>query len=236
MLNRVSIPSPNYASRSANVRLIVVHTAQGATTFRELGNFFANPNNQVSSHVGIDDTPGQIGEYVARPYAAWTQAGANPVSIAAELCAFAEWTSADWAAHPVMLDNCAQWIREEAAYYGIPLVKLTPAQAQGTARGVCGHLDLGAWGGNHWDPGYSFPWEKVLAPPPKPVPPPVPIGEPMYILSTPTKQYQVFDSGMPVLIPTPADGSGITTGLKDLPTVKASDGYANNLVAAWNRS
>ena len=37
-----------------------------------------------------------------------------------------------------------------------------PREAQGSARGVCGHVDLGAGGGGHWDPGPNFPWTRVM--------------------------------------------------------------------------
>jgi hypothetical protein len=161
-LRRVQILSPNYSSRGgAAVRLVVLHTAQGATTYDSLGAFFASPDSGVSSHVGIDDTPGTIGEYVYRPNKAWTAAGANPVAVQAELCAFAEWDPAEWDRHPEMLANTAAWIAEECAHFDIPIVKLTPAQAQGSGRGVCQHADLGAWGGGHWDCG-SFPIDRVL--------------------------------------------------------------------------
>jgi hypothetical protein len=143
--------------------LVVVHTAEGALSYTSLGSFFANPSSGVSSHTGIDDTPNTVGEYVAPGNKAWTQGNANPYSVATELCAFAAWTPADWDAHPTMLDNCAAWIAEECARFVIPATKLTAAQAQGGARGVCGHVDLGAAGGGHWDPGPSFPWDRVLA-------------------------------------------------------------------------
>ena len=174
-LSRVWIPSPNYSSRGGTkVRLVVVHTAEGALTYQSLGSFFANPASGVSSHTGIDDTPNTCGEYVRRDDGkAWTQGNANPYSTATELCAFAAWTRADWLAHPGMLDNCSRWIAEECAHFGIPKVRLTAAQAQGGGAGVCGHVDLGAAGGGHWDPGPDFPWDVVLGgttptPAPKP--------------------------------------------------------------------
>jgi hypothetical protein len=162
-LTRKPMPSPNYSSRGGSgVRLIVIHTAEGARTIDELGNFFASPSSGVSSHVGIDDTPGVIGEYVQRTAKAWTAAGANPVAVQTELCAFAGWSADEWARHPVMLENCARWIAEEAAAFEIPIVKLTAAAAQGTGRGVCQHADLGSWGGGHWDAGGNFPIDQVL--------------------------------------------------------------------------
>jgi hypothetical protein len=163
MLTRKQMPSPNYSSRGgATVRLIVLHTAEGARTIEELGNFFANAANDVSSHTGIDDKKGVIGEYVRRDGKAWTAANANPVSVQAELCAFAGWTKADWQKHPNMLDNTSRWIAEEAKHFGLPVTKLTAAQAQGSGRGVCQHNDLGSWGGGHWDCGTGFPINDVL--------------------------------------------------------------------------
>ena len=162
-LKRIQIPSPNYSSRGgANVRLIVLHTAEGALTIQELGNYFANSSSQVSSHVGADDTPGTIGEYVRREYKAWTAAGANPVAVQLECCAFAKWDSAEWQKHPEMLKNVAAWIAEEAKQFAIPIVRLTPQQAQGNGKGVCEHVDLGAWGGGHWDAGPGFPIDQVI--------------------------------------------------------------------------
>lgn len=163
-LTRKAIPSPNYSSRGgAAVRLIVLHTAEGATTIEELGSFFASPSAEVSSHTGIDDTPGVVGEYVKRGGKAWTAGSANPVAVQTELCAFAKWSVAEWDRHPAMLETCARWIAEEAAAFDIPIVKLTAAQAQGAGRGVCQHNDLGAWGGGHWDCGSGFPIGDVLA-------------------------------------------------------------------------
>jgi hypothetical protein len=164
-LKRVSIPSPNYSSRGGTaVRLIVLHTAEGATSYQSLGSYFQNASVQASSHVGIDDTPGTVGEYVPRSGKAWTQANANPYSVAAELCAFAKWTAAEWNAHPQMLANAGQWVAEEAAALGIPLVKLSAAQAQdGVSKGVCQHADLGSAGGGHWDCGSAFPLDQVIA-------------------------------------------------------------------------
>jgi hypothetical protein len=162
-LTRKSIPSPNYSSRGgATVRLIVVHTAEGARTIEELGNYFASSSSQVSSHTGADDKQGVIGEYVKRGNKAWTASNANPVAVQIELCAFAAWTTAEWDKHPNMLSNCAKWVAEEAAYFSIPIVKLTAAQAQGSGRGVCQHNDLGSWGGGHWDCGSGFPIDRVL--------------------------------------------------------------------------
>jgi len=161
-LTRVWIPSPNYSSRGgASVRLIVLHTAEGARTIESLGSFFQG-NVSASSHVGADDKVNTVGEYVKRGNKAWTQAEFNPVAVSMELCAFAAWSTDEWNRHPNMLDNCAKWIAEESAQFGIPITRLSPSQAQGSGRGVCQHSDLGTRGGGHHDCGPGFPMDYVL--------------------------------------------------------------------------
>jgi hypothetical protein len=175
------------------VRLVVLHTAEGANSYEALGRFFANPRSQVSSHTGIDDTPGVIGEYVRPDYKAWTQANANPYSIAAEMCAWANWSLAEWHRHPVMLANAAEWVKEECARFGLPVRRLTASEAQGGGRGVCHHVDLGAAGGGHWDCGPAFPLDQVIAmaqggPAP---PPPAKKGGAVNLVKT-SKGYYIF--------------------------------------------
>lgn len=185
------MPTSNYSSRGgAQVRLIVLHTAEGARSYQALGNYWPVSNPPVSSHVGIDDTPGVIGEYVKPGYKAWTVSNANPVSVNAEQCAFASWSPAEWNQHPVMLQNAAAWIAEEAARFAIPIQRLTPTEAQTNGRGVCQHVDLGAWGGGHHDCGPNYPMDRVLgmARGAKPSPPQPPAPEwqdcPMVIATT----------------------------------------------------
>ena len=161
-LNRVWMPSPNYSSRGGTkVRIVCIHTAEGSTTWRSLGNYFASSSVGVSSQVGIDDvTPGEIGEYVSRANKSWATGNANPYVTSVELCGFAAWTRADWLAHPTMLENCRQWVAEECAHFGIPNVRITAAQAAAGASGVCGHVDLSGPGG-HWDPGPNLDYDWI---------------------------------------------------------------------------
>jgi hypothetical protein len=163
-LKRIWIPSPNYSSRGgASVRLIVLHTAEGARTIESLGNFFASSSAGVSSQVGTDDKVNTIGEYVSRGNKSWTQSEFNPIATSNELCGFASWSESEWRNnHHNMLENCAKWIAEEAAHFNIPIVKLTSSQAQGSGRGVCQHIDLGQRGGGHVDCGSGFPYDYVL--------------------------------------------------------------------------
>lgn len=153
-----------YSSRNGQkVRLIALHTAEGATTAESLGNYFYRNDVQASSHVGIDDTHGL--QYVDYAYAAWTMRNANPYSENAELCGFAAWTRDQWLnQHKYMLDQAAQWIANRCHARGIPIRKLSPQQVGAGEWGVCGHADYtyGTSDGTHTDPGVNFPWDYVM--------------------------------------------------------------------------
>jgi len=166
-LTRLWYPSPHHSGRSGTVRLIVLHTTEGAQTIESLANWFANPSAKVSSHVGADNKrQGAIAEYVRRDRAAWAQGNYNSASTCIEMCtpsgAANGWSRDYWLkSQGWLLDNCAAWIAEEARHYGIPIVKLSAAQAQGSGRGLCGHVDIQPR--DRTDPGPGFPWDYVIS-------------------------------------------------------------------------
>jgi hypothetical protein len=170
-LNEVWIPSPNYSSRDpAAVRLLVLHTTEGATTIRNLGNFFASSSAGVSSHSGSDNAENFVfGAYVNENDKAWTQGNANPYCISLEQCtpsgAAMGWSRDYWlSSQEKLLRNGAYWVAYMAAKWNIPIVSLSASQAQdGHSRGVCDHVDLGAAGGGHSDCGPGYPMDQVIA-------------------------------------------------------------------------
>lgn len=160
------IASPNYSQRYGGrpVRIVAIHTAEGARTTASLGAWFANQSVQASSHVGIDDQG--IEMYVPYSMAAWAMLSANSIADQAELCGFAAWSRETWLGqHRRMLELAAGWIRERCLARGIPIRKLTPAQVGAGEAGVCGHVDwsIGMRDGDHTDPGPGFPWDVVIA-------------------------------------------------------------------------
>jgi hypothetical protein len=168
-LRRVALPSPNHSGGRPSSQLLVVHTSEGATTFRNLGNFLANPANQVSYQVGFDDTsPTECGEYVAHNLTAWAAMSANSWGEHGCCCtpsgASSGWSRADWLAHDNMLRACGAWLGEEAARYRVPLVKIGASEITAGRSGICGHGDCSAAGagGSHTDPGPNFPWDVVI--------------------------------------------------------------------------
>jgi peptidoglycan hydrolase-like protein with peptidoglycan-binding domain len=159
------IPSPNHSSRNGKrVRLVVVHTAEGARTVESLGAFFKDRNRQVSSHVGIDDK--RIETYVDPERQAFTLRSGNAISENAELCGFAAWSREEWLEeHHRMLELTAEWIADRCLERDIPVRKLTPPEVAAGEAGVIGHIDWtkGMHEGTHTDPGPGFPWDVVMA-------------------------------------------------------------------------
>lgn len=168
-INRIWKPSPNYSSRGGSaVRLITVHTSEGATTNQNLANFICQSSAQASYHISVDNTSsGVCYEYVSRPNKAWAQCNANPVAVTGCFCtpsgASSGWSRDYWLNNQMTaLKNMAQWVKEESDYWGIPLKALTDSEAQGSGKGVCQHENLGSWGCGHYDCGPGFPMDKLL--------------------------------------------------------------------------
>jgi hypothetical protein len=155
--------SPSHSSRNgAQVRLLAIHTAEGATTAAGLANYLANPDNQVSYHDVADDSNGvQCVEYVDKARA--LRSG-NPVSDNFCLTAFAAWSRTTWLSHTGMVERAAAWIAARAQARGIPIVKLSSADVAAGKSGVIGHWDwtVGMKDGSHTDPGSNFPWDVVM--------------------------------------------------------------------------
>lgn len=166
----------------AAVRLLAVHTGEGARTAQNMVAFFERDDAQGSAHAIADHGVILLG--VPYDRAAWTLRSGNPISDNIELCGFAEMTRAQWLSEDSvtwrhstlkrdvtvdrprqMLRRLSLWLAERSRARGIPLRKLTPADVRAGRAGVIGHHDwtVGMNDGTHWDPGPHFPWDVVIA-------------------------------------------------------------------------
>lgn len=151
-----------------NVRLLAVHTAEGALTDESLGDFMDRVGN-VSYHDGCDDE--SLTRYVVHTRSAWALRGGNKISLNLCTVGFAKWTRAQWLEHTPMLKCVAWWLEKESWDHKIPLRKLDPSETGKAVQdpshsgGVIGHIDYtqGTGDGTHWDPGYNFPWDYVMS-------------------------------------------------------------------------
>lgn len=164
------IPSPNYQSRgNARVRLVVLHTAEGARDVVSLGNYLSNPAVEASYHVAFDDSC--MEQYVNYNVAAWAVLSANDISDNGCCCGFAAWSRDEWLNnHKNMLELAAQWVASRCIARKLPIRHLSLAEVAACKNdpshpgGIIGHWDWtrGAQDGTHTDPGAQFPWDWVI--------------------------------------------------------------------------
>ncbi|CAA0078361.1 Glycyl-glycine endopeptidase ALE-1 [Mycolicibacterium vanbaalenii] len=184
--------SPNRHRRSKGTpRWIVVHTQEGGRTARGLAGFLANPASKVSYHSVNDEH--EVLKVVAETDAPWAAAGANEYAF--HHCfagSYAGWSRNKWLEtdatdgknEDVQLTRGAHVIAWWSHKYRIPAEWIGGRNVPPWGHdGICGHIDLGRWGGGHTDPGPNFPVDELLrrvrqfltgvAQPPIPKPPPI---------------------------------------------------------------
>jgi len=156
------IPRGSESRGGARISLVAVHTAEGAITAVSLERYLDQSGVEASYHRLVDDT--QVIHYLPDEVACWAMLSGNRRSVQLCFTGFAKWPRSEWLAHDTMLRLGAGVAREWCARYGIPAVKLTPAQVGADASGVMGHWDwtLGKREGTHTDPGANFPWVVFL--------------------------------------------------------------------------
>lgn len=157
---------PSSSRGGAAVRLLALHTAEGARRVTDLDAYFAR-TREGSSHAGADNNAlAEGGSWVPYDRAAWTLRSGNAISDNLELCGFASWSRETWLiAGAGMLKHAAEWLAARSKARGIPLRLLSEADVRRGRSGVIGHV---TWtramnDGTHWDPGPGFPYDVVLA-------------------------------------------------------------------------
>lgn len=185
--------SPNRSIGRGGVtpRWIVWHTQEGGRTAWDLAGFTATPASQVSYNGVVDDIEIILTvDWANKPWAA-----ANANAYAYHLCAagsYAAWSRGKWLetdardgknedAELTNLARITAWLCQQ---HDIPSEYIGGRGIPWGFDGICGHMDFGAWGGGHHDPGQNFPWDEgirrvkafVGGAAPAPLPAPVPIG------------------------------------------------------------
>lgn len=168
----------------------VIHATAGGRGFpresaagvaRSTGVYFQQQIAGGSAHY-IHDIAGEE-HCVPENVIAW-HAPPNQYSIGDEICADPSYTRAQWLDPAVWpaVHRSAVRCREVCDRYGIPKVKLSPADLLAGKHGICGHVDVSnAWHqSTHWDPGPNFPWDKYMqevngSTPAPPAPAPTPV-------------------------------------------------------------
>jgi N-acetyl-anhydromuramyl-L-alanine amidase AmpD len=165
------IPARLRSGTRRSTRLIVIHTAEcgerkGAA--RGVASWFQNPAARGSAHATVDAD--EIVQHMGwDEKAAHARGGdANATGVGIEHAGRASQTAAEWGDDYSrrMLERSAALVAELCARYGIPPVRLTPAQVAAGEHGICGHADVTAAyavRGGHTDPGPDFPWDRYMS-------------------------------------------------------------------------
>ena len=167
----------NQSSRDGAVpRLIVLHTTTdpssgktvvvrnrpGLKDLEQLGAWFDDPANAVSSHVA-NDADGNGARYVKDRRKAWTVAHFNSVTLNIEQIGSSAFDRDRWIEHRApQLENTARWIAHWHRRWHIPIRRAEVSGASVVKSGVTTHAALGAAAGGHHDPGQGYPFVHVL--------------------------------------------------------------------------
>lgn len=154
----------NQSARTVKPKLIVMHSTEGwnytgTKDLVGLGEWFDNPNAKASAHVGID-AQGYSALYVVDERKSWACAGFNSLSLNIEHIGFSKQTWWPSKQYRKSAKYVAYWSRK----HGIPIRKARVTRWGSVIQpGVIRHSELGAYGGNHGDPGKGFNLKLVLA-------------------------------------------------------------------------
>ena len=158
----VRAASPFHSDRTRAIQLIVVHATcstnrAGTEDLAAIGAWFQNPAAQVSAHV-CTDADGNSARYVPDQLKAWHCAGFNSASLGVEQVG----QVTDYWLRPEVRET-ARWVALWSRRHNIPIRQGVVNQTGAViVPGVVRHSDLGAMGGNHDDPGTSYPWRTLL--------------------------------------------------------------------------
>jgi hypothetical protein len=165
------------AIRQPPYRLLVVHTSEGSegpSSAENLCSFMTLPGDRFNpdgsrygaSYHYVTDTDRML---PATPdnVVAYAAAGANNDGIHICIPGKAAQTRAQWldTISDGYLVQLADAMRDKAAEYKIPLVRLTVAEIIAGKAGYCGHVDISNayHRSDHTDPGAAFPWDVLAA-------------------------------------------------------------------------
>jgi N-acetyl-anhydromuramyl-L-alanine amidase AmpD len=165
-------PTANsYATRLKDVRLIVLHTMEVPCTDTAARNVmiaFQNTARQASAHYGIG--PGITLSGVPETGTAWATPSCNADGLQIEQAGYSGKTDGsvagtDWTTGPgaQVVSRTATLVADLAARWNIPIRHLTNAELLAGQAGIIGHVQASAvYGGTHWDPGETYPWDTLI--------------------------------------------------------------------------
>ncbi|QNN99379.1 lysin A, N-acetylmuramoyl-L-alanine amidase domain [Gordonia Phage Sephiroth] len=161
--------SPNKHYGGRDVDWVVIHTQEGNGRARDIIPFLCNPASEVSYNAVVDDVESVlVVPWDANPWAAMNANTRGDHLLSAG--SFAKWSKAKWLEtdardgknENAQMDRLALLTAWRCKVRGIPPVYVG-GKGRPSKPGICGHVDFGAWGGGHTDPGPNFPWIEFIS-------------------------------------------------------------------------
>lgn len=160
--------SPNCHGGGRDVDWIVIHTQEGSGAARDIVPYLCNPASQVSYNAVCDDTETVL--VVPWDLNPWSAVNANSRGDHLLMAgSFAGWSRGKWLEPDArdgknedrQLTRTATLVAWRCIVRGLP-IEYVGGHGMPTRAGICGHVDFGAWGGGHTDPGPNFPWGELI--------------------------------------------------------------------------
>ena len=153
------------------IRLIVIHTMECGESVgkaKQVWNWFQGKSSpKASAHYMVDNK--EVFQLISDDDTAWAvdDYELNQHSISIELAGSASQSVSQWndVYSTAELGVAEKLASELSKKYGIPAVKLSPADIIAGKSGFCGHVDITVAKkikGGHTDPGQNFPWVTFL--------------------------------------------------------------------------
>ncbi|WP_282775856.1 peptidoglycan DD-metalloendopeptidase family protein [Nocardia sp. CC201C] len=168
--------SSNHHGGGRNVSWVAIHTQEGRGLARDIIPYLKNPapggdpGRAVSYNAVVDDRETVlVVPWDRNPWAAVNaNSRADHILMAGT---FAAWSRDKWldrdasdgVDEDLMLTRTAALVAWRCIVRGLPIEYVGGAGHYPPPRpGICGHVDFGAWGGGHTDPGREFPWNELI--------------------------------------------------------------------------
>uniref|UniRef100_UPI002258DCFA peptidoglycan DD-metalloendopeptidase family protein n=1 Tax=Micromonospora sp. NBC_00855 TaxID=2975978 RepID=UPI002258DCFA len=158
--------SPNKHSGGRDVDWIAIHTQEGSG---DILGYLCNPASEVSYNAVVTDRDSIL--VVPWDENPWSASNANQRADHILLAgSYASWSRGKWLEtdradgvdEDAMLTRAAALTAWRCLEHDIPIEYVGGGKVPPDRPGIVGHVDFGAWGGGHHDPGPHFPWDEFI--------------------------------------------------------------------------
>lgn len=145
-----------------NYQFVAVHSTESDRAMPAINWMESQQNGSYHNLVDVNGDEWQLVPYDRQAWAAMSMGNARGLHICA--AGRAAWPRSRWLGNSAQVSTLAKRIAYFSQMYGIPIVRLSPADVRAGKRGVCTHADISAAfrESDHTDPGGNYPMDALL--------------------------------------------------------------------------